>query len=185
MRKPSTGTPSVSSSSAVAGTSRIDFTPEETISVSRAHELTEIGGDVGRRREAAVHAAETAGSHEADPDRTAGGQRAADGGRPDGALDDRRRDVARADLAGVGAEALELGLVEADAEHPVEDAHGGGHGTSLAHATLALEAHRDPLAGREAVGDERRLECDDGVPIGERAGPPRPIRAARPSRHRP
>ena len=92
----------------------------------RSHELTEIRGDVGRRREAAVHAAEAARSHEADPDRAAGGERAADGGRADGALDDRRRDVAGADLAGVGAEALELGLVEADAEHPVEDADVAG-----------------------------------------------------------
>ena len=42
------GTPSVSSSSAVAGTSRSDFTPAETTSARRARQLAEIGGDVGR-----------------------------------------------------------------------------------------------------------------------------------------
>ena len=168
MRKPSTGTPSVSSSSAVAGTSRIDLTPEETTSASVRIELAEVGRDVRRRREAAVDAAEPAGAHEADPDRAAGRERAADGRRADRVLDERGGEVARADLARVGVEALELVLGEADPEPAVEDADGRRHGAGLADAALALEPDRDALAGGKAVRDQRRLERDDGSPLGER-----------------
>ena len=66
MRQPSTGTPSVSSSSAVAGTSSSDLTPDETTSACVCGERLQVGRDVGRRRPAAVHAAEAAGRHEAD-----------------------------------------------------------------------------------------------------------------------
>ena len=58
--------------------------------------------------------------------------------------------------------------VEADAEQPVENADRGGHGSCLAHASLALETHRDALPRRDAVRDERRLEGDDGPTLGER-----------------
>ena len=54
-------------------------------------ELAEVGGDVRRVREAAVDAAEAARAHEADPDRAAGGERAADRRRADGALRRSRR----------------------------------------------------------------------------------------------
>ena len=64
VRQPSTGTPSVSSSSAVAGTSSSDLTPDETTSAWRRRERREVGRHVGRRRPAAVDAAEPAGRHE-------------------------------------------------------------------------------------------------------------------------
>ena len=115
-----------------------------------------------------MDAAEAAGAHEADPDRAAGGERAADRRRADGALDDRGGEVARADLARVGGEAAELLLREADAQLAVEDADRGRHRAGVADAPLALEPDLDPLAGREAVRDERRLERDDGPPVGER-----------------
>ena len=50
---------------------------------------------------AAVHAADSAGAEEADSGCAAGGERAADGRRADCALDDRGREVPRADLARV------------------------------------------------------------------------------------
>ncbi len=115
-----------------------------------------------------MDAAEPAGAHEPDPGRTAGRQRAADGRRADGVLDDCGSQVARAHLAGVGREAAQLLLGQADAQPAVEDADRGGDGARVAHAPLALEAHRDALAGREAVGDERRLERDHGLPVRKR-----------------
>ena len=78
------------------GTSSSDFTPDETTSAGVARERAEVGRDVGRRRPAAVHAAEPARRHEADPGRAADGERAADRRRADRALHDRRGEVARA-----------------------------------------------------------------------------------------
>ena len=91
--------PSVSSSSLVAGTSSSDLTPQETIDGARARELAEVGGDVGRTRELAMHAAEAAGRHDLDAERAHGGERAADGRRAERALHATGREVARADLA--------------------------------------------------------------------------------------
>ena len=45
---------------------------------------------------------------------------------------------------------------------------------AVAHRLLGGEPDLEPRAGREAVRDERRLERDDGAPLGERvARPPR------------
>src|SRR3990170_4076652 len=115
-----------------------------------------------------MDAAESAGAHEANADRTRGGERTAHGGGADRALHCARGEVARTDLAGVGREALELVLPEADADATVEDADGRRHGARPAHAPLALEADLDAVRRREAVRDERRLERDDGPPFGER-----------------
>ena len=130
-------------------------------------QLAEVGGDVRRSGEAAVDAAEAARAHEPDPDDPAGGERAADRRRADDALGNRRREVARADLARVGGEAAELVLRQADAQQPVENADRGGHPARRAHAPLALEPDLDALAGREAVRDERRLERDHRPPVCE------------------
>ena len=135
-------------------------------------ELAEVGRDVRRMREAAVDAAEPARAHEPDPGRAAGRERAADGRRADGVLDDRGGEVARADLARVGGEAAELLLGQADAQLAVEHADRRRDRAGLAHAPLALEPDLDALAGREAVRDERRLERDHGG-AGRRA-PARP-----------
>ena len=131
-------------------------------------QLAEVGGDVRRSREAAVDAAEAARAHEADPDDPAGGERAADRRRADDALRDRRREVARADLARVGGEAAELVLRQADAQRSVQDADRRGHAARCPHAPLALETDLDAFAGREAVRDERRLERDHRSPVCER-----------------
>ena len=95
-------------------------------------------------------------------------ERAADGRRTDCTLRDRGGDVARPELARGGTEALELLLVEADAHLSVEHSDRRGSRARLAHATLALEPDRDTLAGRKAVRDQRRLECDDRSAFVER-----------------
>ena len=134
-----------------------------------------------------MDAAQAAGAHEADSDRAAGSERPADRRRADRSLDDRGGEIARPDLARVGGEAAELVLREADAELPVEDSDRRRHGAGIAHAPLALEPDLDALAGREAVRDEGRLECDDGPPVGERVpdlvgNPDRILHGIEPSR---
>ena len=63
----------------------------------------EVGGDVGRRREPAVHAAEPTGPHEADADRLGDGERAADRRCTERSLHRANREVARAELACPGS----------------------------------------------------------------------------------
>jgi hypothetical protein len=115
-----------------------------------------------------VDAAEAAGAHEADPDRAAGGECAAHGGRADGTLDDRGGEVAWADLARVGGETAELLLREADPQLAVEDTDRGRHRPGVADAPLALQPDRDPLTGWKAVRDQRRLQRHDRPPVRER-----------------
>ena len=87
----------------------------------RARELGQVGRDVGALREAAVHAADPAGAHEADPAEPADRERPADGGRPDRALRGAGSEVARPGLEGFQArlaEPLELPVVQADDRPP-------------------------------------------------------------------
>ncbi len=115
-----------------------------------------------------MDAAETARSHEADPDRATGSERAAHRRCADGALNESRSEIPRTDLARVGAEALELLPIDAHPEPAVENADGRGYRPGLAHAPLTLEPDCDAFAGRKAMRDERRLERDDCAPLGER-----------------
>ena len=92
----------------------------------------------------------------------------ADRRRADGSLHGADGEVARAELARVGREALELVLVEPDADLPVEDADRGRHRSGGADAPLAREPDLDAVRRREPVRDERRLERDDGALLLER-----------------
>ena len=115
-----------------------------------------------------MDAADPAGGEHADAGRARDGERAADGRGADRALDGCGREVARPDLARLGAEAAELLRRQPDAHLAVEDADGRRDGARRAHLPLRLEPDLDALAGREAVRDERRLERDDGAAAGER-----------------
>ena len=115
-----------------------------------------------------MHAAEPAGAHESDPHRPARRQRAADRRRADGALNERRREVARAHLACVGGEARQLVRRQAHTQHAVEDADRGGNPARLSNAPLALETDLDAFTRWEAVRDEGRLERDHGSSLCER-----------------
>ena len=110
-----------------------------------------------------MNAAQPAGAHEADADRRGSGERAADCRRADRALHGADGEVAGAELARVGREPLELGSLEADPDLSVEHADRGRNGAGRANGSLAREARLDAVRRREAVGDERRLERDDGA----------------------
>ncbi len=155
--------PRVSSSSAVAGTSSSDLTPDDAIIGGDPRAGAEVGRDVRRRREAAVHAAEAACPHEADADRCSDRQRAADGRRAERPLNGARSEIARAELARLGCEALELDGGEPDDDAPVEDADRRGRGAGRAHRCLARETHLDSRRRGKPVRDEGRLERDDGA----------------------
>ena len=88
----------------------------------RRRERLQVGRDVGRRRPAAMNAAEPARGHHLDADRAAHGERAADGGRADRALCDRGGEVAWADLPRVRAEPLQLLGRQPDHDFAVEHA---------------------------------------------------------------
>ena len=78
------------------------------------------------------------------------------------------REVARPDLARLGAEPDELLSRQPDPNLAVEDSDRRGDGAGRAHLPLRLEPDLDALAGREAVRDQRRLERDDGAAGGQR-----------------
>jgi len=71
-------------------------------------------------------------------------------------------EVPRAGFARARVEAFQLSGGEPDADLAVEDADRRRYCAPFAHTPFRLGADRDALARREAVGDERRLECDDG-----------------------
>ena len=166
-----TGMPSVSSSS-IGGRhveQRLDAGGDDERGC--AGELAEVGGDVGRRREAAVDAAEPTGAEKADAERAARPRacRRPSSRRPRPG----RQHAARSrgpSLRDSGVKRRELLFGQPDADRAVEDADRRRHGTCVAHAPLALEPDRDAVGRREPVRDERRLECDDRTPFGDRRG---------------
>ena len=112
-----------------------------------------------------MDSAEPTRAHEADADGGGCGERPTDGGRADGALHRAGREVARPELAGGWCEALELLGGEADHDTAVEYPDGGGHGARGADGGLAREADLDSRRRGEPMRDERRLECDERVPV--------------------
>ena len=119
---------------------------------------------------AAVDAADAAGGENGDRGQPARGERRADGRRTECAVDDAGGQVARAHLASLRArrgDPLELLVVEPDAKRAVEDGDRRRHRAAVAHALLALPPDREPLAWREAVRDDGRLQGDDGPSRGQ------------------
>ena len=131
----------------------------------RAGELAEVGRDVGPLLPGTVDAADATGRHDAQPGGARDRERPADRCRADGALDASGGEIARADLARVRAEPLQLLRPEADPHDAVEDADRRRHGAGVADAPLGLEPDRRAFARREAVRDERCLERDDGLRV--------------------
>ena len=124
----------------------------------------------GRVLVAAVDAADAARGENGDGGQPARGERCADGRRPQCAVDDAGGEVARAHLARVrprGGDALQLLVVEAHVERAVHDGDGRGYRAAVADVLLALPPDRESLTGREAVGDDRRLQRDDRPPLGQ------------------
>ncbi len=91
-----------------------------------------------------MHTADAAGRHEPDPRYPAGGQSSADCGRSESPLDDARRDVPGADLAGRIAglsEPFKRRSVQPDPDGAVDDPDGGRHGTGRPDSLLGFERH--------------------------------------------
>src|SRR5439155_17535243 len=128
-----------------------------------ARELAEIGGDVEWTGKTAMHAAEPARPHEANPHGAADCKRAADGRRADSSLGHAGSKIARAGLARALVELPELFPREADADLPVEHADRRRHRAGRANPALGLEPHRQAVTRRKPVRDERRLERDHGI----------------------
>ena len=116
----------------------------------RAGQLAEVGGDVGRRGEAAMDAAEPAGAHEADSGDAHRGERAADRGRAERALGDAGAEVARADLprlAPGSSKRCSSSSVRPIRSLPVDDPDRGRDRAGGPHAPLGLAPDRRALAG--------------------------------------
>ena len=79
-----------------------------------------------------------------------------------------RREVARAELARVGRESLELVRRQPDDDPAVEHADRRRRRARGSDGRLAGTSHVEPVRRGEAVRDERRLERDDGPLLGQR-----------------
>lgn len=145
-----------------AQTTRMGVRPSST---SRGH--------VERRFRAAVHAADAARREDLDAREVRRHGRAGDRRRADeravvGAPARDVREVPAAALdrgapvAGDG-DALELGVAQAHAQFPVEHGDRRRHGAARAHARLDGARHLEVPRIGHAVGDDRRLEGDDGA----------------------
>ncbi len=166
----------------MAGTSRSDLTPDEATRTgvpASASRSAETSGGSGQPR---WTPAEAPGRHEADPGGPAGDEGAADGGRRERPLDGCGGEVSRARLAGGRIEAGKLVLAKPHDDLSFENADRGGNGASVADCPLRGEADLDPLARREPMRHERRLERDDAASRVKRLRRP-PPRCG--SRHRP
>ena len=115
-----------------------------------------------------MDAADSSRAEEPDADPGGDGQRATHGRRPDGALNRARGEIARAGLARLRSEALELARLETYADAAVEHADRRRNGAGGAHGGVAREPDLDAVRRGEAVRDERRLERDDRVARVER-----------------
>jgi hypothetical protein len=93
-----------------------------------------------------MNAADPSSCEHAQPDSSTGRECAANSGRSGYAGHEAAREVACANLSGVGllGEGLQLVTVEAHAYPAIEDAYGRGHGTSIAHCLLGF--NRDQRA---------------------------------------
>ncbi len=133
-----------------------------------ADERAQVRRDIRPLAPAAVHPAEPACREELHTGGAADRERAADGRRAERARDECGREVARAHLRRVGVEALELGRDEPDDEPAVEHPHRGGHRPARARSLLGGEADLEAAPGREAVGDQGRLERHHRAPLAQR-----------------
>ena len=162
MRQPSTGTPSVSSSSAVAGTSSSDLTPDETTSacvVASACRSADTSGGVGQPRwtppspPVAMKRIPAARQTASVPPTVVA---------PTRALHDSGGEVARPELArGRRRTAASSSSVSPTTISPSSTPIVAGTAPASRTAASEREPDLDALARREAVGDERRLERDD------------------------
>src|SRR5439155_26468682 len=127
----------------------------------RSSELTEVGRDVRTFSEAAVDAADPAGSEYANARRRRRREVSANRGCAEDPLRHAHGEIPRACLASrvAGlAEAFELGGREADPDESIQDADRRGNGAGNAHPSLGPERDLESLPRGKTVRDEGRLE---------------------------
>ena len=118
-----------------------------------------------------MDAADSPGAEKSNPGQGARRQRPAHRSSAKHALGDADGEVTGSRLAcriARSGETLELVCRESDSHAPFEDTHRGRHRAGFADPPLGLERDVEPFAGGKTVGDERRLERDDGSPGIER-----------------
>jgi hypothetical protein len=131
-------------------------------------EFLEIGGNVHRLGDAAVHAADTPGREHPDAGHRGENHRCCHGRRAVCATADDKRDVATAGLDNgrpTLAQATDLRVVKTDLQPPTEDGDGRRNRAALANRALNPAGGFDVLGIRHAVGDDGRLEGNDGFAV--------------------
>ena len=170
--RPTTGTPRVSRTSSVRGTSRIDFGPAQTTSTgvrassSRSAETSRLDSPprwtppmppVAKTRMPA-----SAGGDHGGADR---------GARPGARLERRREVVPRGlDHRSRRRQGVDLVLGQADHQPPTVDGDRGRHGALATNGGLGGPRHLHVARRRQPVRDERGLERHDRRAGGERFG---------------
>ena len=110
-----------------------------------------------------MNAPDATGGHEAEARQLRGAEGAGDGGGTELVGGDRPAEVARAHLySGLLSQAADLVFSYADAESAVGDRDRGRDRAGFPDRFLAAEGRVDVVGRREAVGDDRRFQEDDG-----------------------
>ena len=187
--QPSTGMPSVSSSSAVALTSRMRLGPRAHHHRRGAGDLRQVAGDVQALREAAVHPADAAGGHEPDAGRRgtprASRRRWCAPSAPWTTQAAMSRAPTLRAVGPGGGEPLELGRARArPGSSPSTIADRGRHRPGRPDPLLGgPRPPARPAAAGEPVRDQGGLQRHHR-PAAAAPPPPRPEPAGRTSRHR-
>ncbi len=152
--------------------SRIDLTPADTTVIAAAPEDPEVGRLVEGRAGVAMHAADPAGGEHADAGLRGEQRGRGDGGAAARGTGHRDRKVADAELQRpiAARQPLELLRLEADVRHAVEHRDRRRNRTPFGHRLLEFARRAHVLGTRQAVGDDRRLQCDERLPVTQRAG---------------
>jgi len=118
-----------------------------------------------------VHSPEAAGGEHADAGERGQVRRGRHRGRARLPARGEDREVANAGLGEVvvGDPADAVGI-QSDLRHPVEHRDRGGRHAAIPQHRLELDRGRVVARSRQAVGDDRRLERDDGTAGAQRGG---------------
>ena len=131
-------------------------------------QLLQVGGDVHGGLGAAVHTADAAGGEDADAGKVGDNHGGGDGGGAVRTAGHQRRQVAAAglgDAAAGFAEVFDLVTAEACLEAAADHGDRGGHGAVGADRLLDQQGGLDVFGIRHAVGNDRALQGNDGLPL--------------------
>ena len=117
-----------------------------------------------------MRATDSGGGHEVDARDPAHRHRPCDGGRAAQVRDGGRSEVTRSNLAHLvfDREPIHLITVDSNRDLTVDDRDRGRYRAAVSHPLLAFAGDIRPGCGREAVGDQRRLESHHRIGSGQR-----------------